>query len=177
MLAASVFFVGQTQAALLPGTAKDLVANQATNLESASTFFFGYNDPRGMLIRVINIALLMFGIVIIGLISYAGYRFMTAGDDAEARKQAMHTIRNAVIGLALVLASYAMANFVFEAILNQRTPTSAPGTRTQNTNLIERECLKCLSLEGEEEERCIAQMEDDFRNASFDCRAGDYGGL
>jgi len=62
--------------------------------------------------RVIYIALSLVGVVLLGIILYAGYQWMTAGGDADKVKSAQAWIRNAVIGVFIVMASFAITNFI-----------------------------------------------------------------
>jgi hypothetical protein len=74
-------------------------------------------DIRLIIARIIRIVISVLGIVLVILIVYAGYLYMLARGDAEKTKHAWAIIRNAIIGLAIVLASYAIATFVINAIL------------------------------------------------------------
>jgi hypothetical protein len=47
---------------------------------------------------------------------YGGFLWMTAGGDMGKVKEATAIIRNAVIGLVIIAASYAIANFVITQI-------------------------------------------------------------
>jgi hypothetical protein len=68
--------------------------------------------------RIINVALGFLGIVFLVLLLYAGFEWMTAqGDDAKVKKsRAM--ITQAVIGLIIVVAAFAISNFVLSSLVN-----------------------------------------------------------
>ncbi|MBU4453033.1 pilin [Candidatus Parcubacteria bacterium] len=65
---------------------------------------------------LINIILTFLGIVLLVLVIYAGFLWMTAGGDAEQTKKAKDYMINAVIGLIIVLAAYAISSFVITAL-------------------------------------------------------------
>lgn len=62
---------------------------------------------------VVSALLSLLGVIFIGLMIYGGYNWMIArGDEAKVTK-AQDTIRRAVIGLIIVISSYAIWNFIF----------------------------------------------------------------
>ncbi|MDO8499848.1 MAG: hypothetical protein Q7S66_04275 [bacterium] len=65
---------------------------------------------------VIGVALSGLGVVFFLIIFYAGFRWMTARGKSEVIDASKETLEQAVIGLVLVIAAYAIANFVFTAI-------------------------------------------------------------
>jgi hypothetical protein len=66
---------------------------------------------------VINVALSMLGLVFLGLALYAGFKWMTAQGDSKAVDEAQGTLKNAVIGMIIVAASYALSTFVMGQLL------------------------------------------------------------
>ncbi|MFZ6015822.1 MAG: IPT/TIG domain-containing protein [Patescibacteria group bacterium] len=75
-------------------------------------------DPRVIAARIINIALGFLGAVMLILILYAGFLWMTAGGDGAQVDKAKKYLRNAIIGVAIILLSWAIASFVINALLN-----------------------------------------------------------
>lgn len=67
--------------------------------------------------NIIRIALGLFGAIFVILIILAGYKYMTAGGNDEKVKQATAQIRNAIIGLLIVLAAYSITIFVTNSAL------------------------------------------------------------
>ena len=61
---------------------------------------------------VINALLGLFGIILTVLMLYSGYMWMTAAGDEGKVTKAKDTIKNSAIGLAIIVASYAIANFI-----------------------------------------------------------------
>jgi uncharacterized membrane protein len=58
----------------------------------------------------------LLGVVFLVLIVYAGALWMTARGEEKQVGKAKDVLSNAIIGLFLVLAAYAVTNFVFDAI-------------------------------------------------------------
>jgi len=65
-------------------------------------------DPRLIISTIIKLALTLIGTIIFVLMLYAGFLWMTAQGNDEQVSQAKVTIRNAVIGLAIVLSAYGL---------------------------------------------------------------------
>jgi uncharacterized membrane protein YidH (DUF202 family) len=78
--------------------------------------------------QIVGTALSMIGILFFLLMIYAGLRWMTARGNSELTQKAQDTIIAATIGMVIVLASYAITTFVFNAV-----PTTTPAT-TQTTS-------------------------------------------
>ncbi|MFA5022280.1 MAG: hypothetical protein WC508_04345 [Patescibacteria group bacterium] len=62
--------------------------------------------------KVIAAFLSLFGIIFLILIIFGGYKWMLASGREDEVKKAQEIIRNAVIGLIIVLASYAITYFI-----------------------------------------------------------------
>ncbi|MFA7653980.1 MAG: hypothetical protein WCX97_02965 [Candidatus Magasanikbacteria bacterium] len=117
----AVFFIGLSlysipvQAATTPVSTTPLVTSdlgiqygQATGLVST--------DIRIIIARIIRIALSLLGIILVALILYGGFLWMTAGGNEEQIGKAKKVLRNAVIGLAIILSAYAITIFVFKVL-------------------------------------------------------------
>ncbi len=83
--------------------------------------FGAYKDPRETAARIIKIALGLVGIIFIVLAVYAGFLWMTAGGQEENITKGKKLLYDAVIGLAIILASYAITTFIFESLLRGTT--------------------------------------------------------
>ncbi|MBU4421770.1 pilin [Patescibacteria group bacterium] len=66
---------------------------------------------------IINIFLGILGVLFVILIVYGGYTWMTSFGSAEKTKKAKDLIVDAVIGLIILLAAYAISNFVVGALV------------------------------------------------------------
>ncbi len=74
-------------------------------------------DPRVIAARIINVVLGLLAIIMVVLILYAGFLWMTAGGNAEQVDKAKLYIRNAIIGVIIILSSWAIATFVINRLL------------------------------------------------------------
>lgn len=73
------------------------------------------NDVPTLIGNVIGTALSMIAVIFFILMVYGGFLWMTAHGDSGQVDKAKDTIIAAVIGIIVVLASYAITNFVFSA--------------------------------------------------------------
>jgi hypothetical protein len=64
-----------------------------------------------VIVRIINLALTFLGLIAVILILWGGFKWMTAGGNDESVEAAKKIIIAAVIGLAIILSAYAIANF------------------------------------------------------------------
>ncbi len=71
----------------------------------------GETDARIVIIRLINLALTFLGLIAVILILWGGFKWMTAGGNDEAVGEAKKIIIASVIGLAIILSAYAIAQF------------------------------------------------------------------
>jgi hypothetical protein len=69
--------------------------------------------PATIIIRFLMVAMSFLGIIFLIVIIYSGFQWMTAGGEEEKVKQAQGRIKNAVIGLAIVLLSYSFTVFIY----------------------------------------------------------------
>lgn len=75
--------------------------------------------------NVIGTALSMISVLFFALMLYAGIKWMLARGDSDEAKKALDTIIAAIIGMLVVLGSYAITNFVFSTLgQTNGSPTS-----------------------------------------------------
>lgn len=67
--------------------------------------------------RIINVVLGFLGMVLLFYFLYGGFKWMTSGGEEEGVKEAQTMIKNAVIGLVIVMASYALSGFVLDQLV------------------------------------------------------------
>ncbi|MFH1030835.1 MAG: hypothetical protein V1770_06295, partial [bacterium] len=75
-------------------------------------------DPRITIVNIIRIGLGFLGVIAVIIIIYAGYLWMTAGGSAEQIEKAKMLMRNAVIGLVIILSSFAIVSFILSKLIN-----------------------------------------------------------
>ena len=90
----------------------------------------------GIIGRIVNVALGFVGIILLVYLLYAGFLWMTAGGEADKVKDAISTIRNAVVGLIIIVFAFSISTFVLGTLSSATgvgtTPVS-PGTGTDTT--------------------------------------------
>ncbi|MFA6194974.1 MAG: pilin [Patescibacteria group bacterium] len=69
-------------------------------------------DIRTTIARIINVVLGFLGVIFVVLTIVAGFQYMTAAGNEEKTKQALGLIKNAVIGLVIVLMSWMLTRFI-----------------------------------------------------------------
>ena len=84
---------------------------QGSGVVSSATGL-GAKDPRAIAAQVINIILGFLGIVAVVIILLGGFKWMTAGGNEDKVGEARKLITAGIIGLIIILASFAIASFV-----------------------------------------------------------------
>lgn len=78
------------------------------------------NTPLPVIIgNIIGVFLGLLGLILLGIVLYAGYTWMTAGGNAEKVGKAKQMLVNAVIGLLITVGAFAITNFIVQAISGQ----------------------------------------------------------
>ncbi|MCK5416306.1 Ig-like domain-containing protein [Candidatus Parcubacteria bacterium] len=95
-----------------------------TGLDYAENFELGNSDPRDTLVNVIAVLFTFLGIIVTLIIMYGGWLWMTSNGDAAQVDKAKSTLKNAVIGLIIILAAYGIALFIINMMNNNDNPTS-----------------------------------------------------
>ena len=116
IIAASVstffFFLKTASAQLLTNTnSLQDMTNTVASKANYSNIDIGY-----LVARIILIALGFLGLIFVILMIVAGFRWMTAAGNEEEVKKAQGIIRTAIIGLVIVLTSYAITFFIMNAL-------------------------------------------------------------
>ena len=93
--------------------ARDLAGETAGNAGIEA----GGNDLPTIVGNIINIVLSFLGILLLLFFLYAGFLWMTAGGDDGKVKLARSYMMNAVIGLIIIVAAYAISDFVLQQIV------------------------------------------------------------
>ena len=94
----------------------------------------GTADIRLIIARIIRAVLGLLGIIAICIILWAGYTIMTSGGNEEKIAEGKKILINAVIGLAIILSSFAIVQFVINQLAKA---TGIGGTEQVNKPIIE----------------------------------------
>ena len=95
-------------------------ANQSGGLDDVATNVYGAQkttELEDMIVFVINAILGLLGIIFLVLTLYAGFLWMTAAGNDEQVTKAKSILTAAIIGVVIIVAAYAITNFVLEAVL------------------------------------------------------------
>lgn len=89
-----------------------------------NTIILNATDPRTIIVRVINIFLGLLGAIALALVVWGGFMWMTSEGNEEKISKAKGLLKNAVIGLAIILASWGIVYFLFKNLF----PANQAGT-------------------------------------------------
>ena len=92
-----------------------------SNGQVASASGLGSQDVRQTIGRIINVALSLLGVIVLVIIIYGGFLWMTAGGNDEKVSEAKKWIFGGIIGLVIILSAYAIASFVIANLVNATT--------------------------------------------------------
>jgi cysteine-rich repeat protein len=85
-------------------------------LEQAADIGLTTTDIRTTIARIIRVFLGLLGFVAVLIVMYAGFLWMTAGGDAEKVERAKKWMINGVVGLIIILTSFAITSFILNAV-------------------------------------------------------------
>lgn len=107
--------VAQTQPAEIerPDTGVEQLKSNLVNFGDDTFLGSGEDeeDLKGTIAQIINIVLGFLGIIAVIIIITSGFKWMTAGGNEQTITEARGHIKNAAIGLVIVLTSYIIVNF------------------------------------------------------------------
>ncbi len=84
----------------------------------------GNSDPRVLAAGIINVILGFLGIIAVGIILLAGFKWMTGGGNEDKITEAKGLLMAGFIGLVIVLAAWGIATWVLDLLYTQ---TNAQG--------------------------------------------------
>lgn len=82
-----------------------------------SAIQLGSQDPRVMISKIINTAMLFLGIMGVIMVLIGGFKWMTAGGNDDQVKSAKKVLGQAAVGLMIVLASWGFTQFILEKLV------------------------------------------------------------
>ena len=136
----AVFFAGslgpvfaQTTAGTPTGKAGTPVTQSISGGLDSSAYAAGYSvgaaaAPLQQVIGgLISAALGLLGVILLAYILYGGFLWMTAGGETKKVDEARNIIKNAIIGLAIIVAAYAIASFVLTQLSGALGASTAGG--------------------------------------------------
>jgi hypothetical protein len=106
------FFLALLAAVLLCASPVAAQGFDFGTLELGNVLNLGQADPREIAVRLINLALECLAVITLVVILWGGFQFLISGGNDEKMKRAGATIRNAIIGLVIVMLSWTIVRFV-----------------------------------------------------------------
>jgi TRAP-type C4-dicarboxylate transport system permease small subunit len=104
---------------LLPAAAMAQLSGAQSDLSTVQTAIGtdATNDLPTLVGNVIAVLLSVLGIIFVILVVYAGFLYLTAaGDDSKVGK-AKKLLGQSIVGLVIIVAAYAIADFVIQALV------------------------------------------------------------
>jgi hypothetical protein len=120
LLCALQLFVGFPDAAIATNCAFNN-PNDPLGVDCVGGTGLNNEDPRIIIGRIIQVALGLIGIIVVVLIIWAGFRWMTAAGREGEIEEAKKTLGAAVIGLVIILMAYSITTFVIGELFNATT--------------------------------------------------------
>jgi predicted PurR-regulated permease PerM len=108
------------------GTASSVNKSDQMSAFVSSAGFSTTIQAEGIVSVIIRMLLSLLAIIFVLLMIFSGYQWMTAGGNEEQVKKAQTRIKNAVIGLVVVILAYAITAFVFKNL------PGGPSNKTPN---------------------------------------------
>lgn len=118
------FFLAQTVLAQAPTTDGVSGAINERTTSVVEGIFNPGTDEKSLNVyigQILSVVLSLLGTVFLYLFIYSGYSYMTAQGDKTKTGKAMSTMLMAIIGMIILVSSYALWLFVFQRLL---APTS-----------------------------------------------------
>ena len=93
----------------------------------------GYSNAESVEVivaRLINALLAATGIILVCILVYAGFLYLTAGGDTDKVKGAKRMMVNAIIGIVIMTTAYAISLFVINQLTDAVEGNTAMGVLT-----------------------------------------------
>lgn len=108
-------------AIMAPALANHIPGHVELGIEYGTATGLGRQPIQETIARIINVALGLLGIIAVVIILIGGFEWMTAGGNEEKTGEAKKRITAGIIGLAIILSAFAIAQFVITSL--QRATT------------------------------------------------------
>ena len=111
MMLGGLFLVTNSVLAAEPAPT-GLIDTDSLGVSYGAKIGLGTQDVRTTVASIIRVAMGLLGIVAVVIILIGGFYWMTAGGDEGRVETGKKWIFSGIIGLAIILSAYALANFV-----------------------------------------------------------------
>ena len=105
---------------LLPVAASAQLSGALTNLDSVAEGIGGDSSVElpELIGNITAVLLSVLGIIFVVLVVYAGFLYLTAAGDDENVKKAKKLLGQGVVGLVIIIAAYAITDFVIGSLVD-----------------------------------------------------------
>lgn len=128
-LCAAVLFIAAPDIA----DAQTIISGELAEKVTEKTDLSNETSPVQTASIIIGALLNALGLISVGIILFAGFKWMTAQGNQSQVEDAQKTLRYAVIGLVIILGSYGIALFVFDQIESATSFAGASPAETAET--------------------------------------------
>ncbi|MEI7620213.1 MAG: pilin, partial [Candidatus Falkowbacteria bacterium] len=113
-------------ASIHTASALDVGSNEISNTIQLTT-----DNPIKIAARIINFFMMFLGIIAVSLVIFAGFKWMTSNGNEENIDAAKKILKNAVIGLVIILSSWGIVTFILGRLIGDTGSggTSGGGTK------------------------------------------------
>jgi len=101
----------------LAAVAQGNLNEESLGVEHMAQTGLSREDPRIVIARIIQIALGFLGTITVVLVIYAGFLWMTSQGNSDKVDKAKKILKSAVIGLIIILSSFAIVTFIINKLL------------------------------------------------------------
>ncbi|PIT95326.1 hypothetical protein COT98_00415, partial [Candidatus Falkowbacteria bacterium CG10_big_fil_rev_8_21_14_0_10_39_9] len=99
--------------------------------EITNTIQLTSDSPIKIAARIINIFMMFLGTIAVSLVVFAGFKWMTSKGNEEQIEAAKKILKNAVIGLVIILSSWGIVTFILSRLIGD---TGSGGLGTESVN-------------------------------------------
>ncbi len=120
-LAVALVFSASAAFAVTTPTYTPLTASELLRVDTAGTTIgdvagLGQEDLRTTIAQIIRAILAFLGVIAVVIIIWGGFKWMISGGADEKVQKARQLIIMGIVGLAIVLSAYAIAQFVISSL-------------------------------------------------------------
>ncbi|MFW0838146.1 MAG: hypothetical protein ACKKL5_04050 [Candidatus Komeilibacteria bacterium] len=113
LMSAGIFF---SQPALASSDLGNTILNEHQQFQNEVGVLTPERDLPDIIVMLIKSILGLLGLVFVVLILQGGFQWMTAGGNEASIKSAKNRLKNAIIGLLIIIAAYSITLFVINAL-------------------------------------------------------------
>lgn len=132
----SIFFVfslANFSLAEEPTTEPENITGAQTSAFMGTSGLSGTVRAEDTIAVIIKTILSILGVIFVILMIFSGFQWMTAGGNEDQVKKSQSRIKNAVIGLVIVILAYSITAFIFKNLPGGGGSDLPPGGSSGNT--------------------------------------------